>query len=616
MKKYMITLAIALSMISANLMAADFGDLLQRMNSRDFTLERDVVTGRGGVYVGELVNPHSETPMFKARDEFRAKMAEAQSAKDDAALSELCDFIIDAMKADVSDETKVWLLEQLGYIGTDKNVSAVAELLKSPSKRIVDGAAVCLGKIPGDAALKALQDNKDVPAAAAALVGRLTPAIPSDSVENIFPLKISKASDAEVDEWLAKFDDLDDWAKEQTLAGLTARDNKKYRDYAIKALNSDSPELQKAGFLALEKMAIADDVDVFVKRLATDRDLTIRICSFVVADGFDDALLKALDASKDAQQFKDLATILANRAVDVRPRIFLKTMAADCPDRLSLLQKAREISTPEDAPSFVASIVQMPRGKDRDAAENLLASLCNKDATPILAMVGQVPEAYNEVLYTLAARTGGDAAKAAVEKLLASSNNAEKALGLRVLNVWADGSFVAKMEELLDSGTLNDAQFTALLRSFIRTVSLPDDEIGIEISRDGKLEKLQKAYKMATRSDEKALVLSRLAANRTEKSFEFAIQCADEKDSKVAEAAHKAIADHVHDTILRKQFPDKAVERIDERFTSKMAFQSMIDGGLGRKQRQNKALIDTVSAVLILQNYMQLQQNMKERNNK
>lgn len=67
---------------------------------------------------------------------------------------------------------------------------------------------------------------------------------------------------------------------------------------------------------------------------------------------------------------------------------------------------------------------------------------------------------------------------------------------------------------------------------------------------------------------------------------------------------------------LRKQFPDKAVERIDERFTSKMAFQSMIDGGLGRKQRQNKALIDTVSAVLILQNYMQLQQNMKERNNK
>ena len=56
---------------------------------------------------------------------------------------------------------------------------------------------------------------------------------------------------------------------------------------------------------------------------------------------------------------------------------------------------------------------------------------------------------------------------------------------------------------------------------------------------------------------------------------------------------------------LQKRFPKIPIERIDERFTSKMAFQSMIDGGLHKKQRQNKALIDTVSAVIILQSYMQ-----------
>ena len=61
--------------------------------------------------------------------------------------------------------------------------------------------------------------------------------------------------------------------------------------------------------------------------------------------------------------------------------------------------------------------------------------------------------------------------------------------------------------------------------------------------------------------------------------------------------------------VLAEQFPDKLVARIDERFTSKMAFQAMIDGGLRKKQRQNKALIDTVSAVLMLQNYMSLLQN-------
>ena len=55
---------------------------------------------------------------------------------------------------------------------------------------------------------------------------------------------------------------------------------------------------------------------------------------------------------------------------------------------------------------------------------------------------------------------------------------------------------------------------------------------------------------------------------------------------------------------LKSLFPEKAVERIDERFTSKLAFQAMIDGGLGKKQRQNKAMIDQVSATIILQDYM------------
>ncbi|MEO9531236.1 MAG: Holliday junction resolvase RuvX [Crocinitomicaceae bacterium] len=44
---------------------------------------------------------------------------------------------------------------------------------------------------------------------------------------------------------------------------------------------------------------------------------------------------------------------------------------------------------------------------------------------------------------------------------------------------------------------------------------------------------------------------------------------------------------------------------VDERFTSKMAFQTMIDSGLKKKQRQNKALIDEISATIILQSYLE-----------
>lgn len=53
------------------------------------------------------------------------------------------------------------------------------------------------------------------------------------------------------------------------------------------------------------------------------------------------------------------------------------------------------------------------------------------------------------------------------------------------------------------------------------------------------------------------------------------------------------------------EFPTLPIETIDERFSSKMAFQAMIDSGLKKKQRQDKALIDEVSATILLQDYMQ-----------
>ncbi len=56
---------------------------------------------------------------------------------------------------------------------------------------------------------------------------------------------------------------------------------------------------------------------------------------------------------------------------------------------------------------------------------------------------------------------------------------------------------------------------------------------------------------------------------------------------------------------LRKTFPNLKIERFDERFTSKMAHQAMIDGGLRKQKRQNKALVDSISATLILQSYLE-----------
>lgn len=56
---------------------------------------------------------------------------------------------------------------------------------------------------------------------------------------------------------------------------------------------------------------------------------------------------------------------------------------------------------------------------------------------------------------------------------------------------------------------------------------------------------------------------------------------------------------------VKKQHPGVKVEMYDERFTSVLAHRAMLEGGLKKKERQNKALVDEISATIILQSYME-----------
>jgi putative holliday junction resolvase len=67
-----------------------------------------------------------------------------------------------------------------------------------------------------------------------------------------------------------------------------------------------------------------------------------------------------------------------------------------------------------------------------------------------------------------------------------------------------------------------------------------------------------------------------------------------------------AAATHAFVNKLKTRHPDLPMYLIDERFTSKMAFQAMIDGGVKKIDRRNKATIDMVSAAILLQSFMEM----------
>ena len=118
-------------------------------------------------------------------------------------------------------------------------------------------------------------------------------------------------------------------------------------------------------------------------------------------------------------------------------------------------------------------------------------------------------------------------------------------------------------------------------------------------------------------TDELQLIASGLCTIRTHDCMDFLIEyLSKESVSTIVMGMPKNLRNQNTDATpyvkgfakqIRKQFPEMKVELIDERFTSKIAFQSMIDAGLKKKARQDKALIDEVSATLILQSYMEQQ---------
>jgi putative Holliday junction resolvase len=62
---------------------------------------------------------------------------------------------------------------------------------------------------------------------------------------------------------------------------------------------------------------------------------------------------------------------------------------------------------------------------------------------------------------------------------------------------------------------------------------------------------------------------------------------------------------------LEKKFPDKKIVRYDERFTSVLAHQTMLMGGVKKKDRQNKETVDLISAIIILQDYLSFLESQK-----
>jgi len=67
-------------------------------------------------------------------------------------------------------------------------------------------------------------------------------------------------------------------------------------------------------------------------------------------------------------------------------------------------------------------------------------------------------------------------------------------------------------------------------------------------------------------------------------------------------------------SVVKRTYPEKHIYLADERFTSQMAFRTMIDGGVKKKYRKDKSMVDKISAAIILQSFLDKRSNKTENN--
>jgi putative holliday junction resolvase len=120
-------------------------------------------------------------------------------------------------------------------------------------------------------------------------------------------------------------------------------------------------------------------------------------------------------------------------------------------------------------------------------------------------------------------------------------------------------------------------------------------------------------------TDENRIIATALATVQTKDLFEFldnylkteTVGCIVVGDPKQMNNQGSETVKYIEPLVkkLKINYPDLIVDRYDERFTSKMAIKAMVEGGMRKKERRKKENIDKISAVLILQSYLEFTAN-------
>jgi HEAT repeat protein len=327
------------------------------------------------------------------------------------------------------------------------------------------------------------------------------------------------------------------------LVALRDRSHPAVREAAWNVLETADGEIGPAALDALIASGTAQDVSRLAQLAATAGELQVRQSAArtlgqMTAPGTNQAILDLIDAQPDVASAV-IPCALARRSPELVPG-FLK--AAEAPREATRLQAWQALETmagPDDADRLVRLLSKTPDGEVREAAGRAVWMSCQqipdpaRRVEPLLAALRQADGPARCALLPTLGRLGGADALAALRSAMDSDDADVRDAGYRAIANWPDATVADQLLQIATSGSAEHHRVWAL-RAYIRVVALPDQRPAPQT-----FEMLRQAMQLATRPEDRELVIARLGAVRTPEALTLLLSFLD--DSQLQQAAVPAV---------------------------------------------------------------------------
>jgi HEAT repeat protein len=318
------------------------------------------------------------------------------------------------------------------------------------------------------------------------------------------------------------------------LLSLQSRSDPAVRAAALRALDGAEPTVQIAALRTLIVSAQAEDVPHLVHVTATAAEATVRAAAsdtlrLMTAAGTNEALMTQLHASLPHQPTV-VRCAAARRSPDFVPALLTAAASGDAETRREAFQALEFLASPREAAALVALLAKTPAGDVRDAADRAAWMACQRIAdpdlrtAPLLDALRQSAGDERCALLPTLARLGGPPALAAVHEAMQSAEPAVRDAGYRALANWPDDTVADQLLQIARSSDVSTYRVWAL-RAYARVVSLPSER-----PVESTFTMLTGALDLAERTEDKELIISRLAAVRVPEALALLVSFIDQPE--------------------------------------------------------------------------------------